>query len=280
MTLTPSEISSLAKALSRWELAEYICAGLVTIACAGEYVADFTNWLTDRVRERKERLAKRSTLLLIAALSLELICLVQTNALSGKLIGSLNEEAEGASVAASNALVLARGARQEADSFERDIVSAKQQAAEAESHLADALQRAANAEKKSREVQQALADRSLTDAQLKVIADKLKAFAGQEYDVTAYWDSKESVGIANRIHAALQMAGWKFLPMKEWHGLFGGVVGVQVWVHPQADTLTKEAARSLTSALLAEGIYTEPREQNPTNNPKHNKISLSVGSKR
>src|SRR6266851_2221461 len=172
MTLTASDVASLSKSLSRSEIGEYICAGLVTIACAGEYVAEFKNWFTGGIRERKERLAKRSTLLLIVALSLELICLVRTNILSEMLIGSLSEKAEEAdrkakmalgnsttaltqsrtaedsssraldesstaTTSASNALALASGARREADSFERDIVSAKEQAAKAESHLAD-----------------------------------------------------------------------------------------------------------------------------------------------
>jgi len=96
MTLTASDVVFLSKSLSRWEIGEYICAGLVTIACAGEYVADFTNWFTGGITERKERLAKRSTLLLIAALSLELICLVRTNQLSGYVIGSLGDKAEDA----------------------------------------------------------------------------------------------------------------------------------------------------------------------------------------
>jgi hypothetical protein len=322
MTLAQSDVSSLAAALSRWELGEYLCASLVTLGCFGEYVADFTNLLTGGVKERKERLAKCSTLLLIGALSLELVCLVRTNQISGTLIGSLKDEAEAAdskarsaiensalaitqsgqatakagvaentsakavdesnkaSASASNALTLARGARREADSFERDILSAKKQAAEAEAHLAEALQRAANSERKATEVEQAIADRSITNVQLKIITAKLKTFKGQEYDVTAYWESKESVAIAERINETLQMAGWKFVPLQGWHGLFGGVVGVLVWVHPQADIPTKEAASALVTALLKEGIYAELREQNPTNNPKHNKMSLSVGSKR
>ena len=47
---------------------------------------------------------------------------------------------------AASARTLATGAREEADSFERDIVSAKHQAADAQSHLADALERTARLE--------------------------------------------------------------------------------------------------------------------------------------
>src|SRR5712692_8329255 len=104
MTLTTSDVASLSKSISRWEVGEYICAGLVTVACAGEYVADFKDWFTGGITERKDKLAKRSTLLLIIALSLELICLVRTNIISGMLIGSLRDTAEEADTKARTAL--------------------------------------------------------------------------------------------------------------------------------------------------------------------------------
>ena len=155
---------------------------------------------------------------------------------------------------------------------------AKQQQIELE--LSKQKERAAIAEKMLLDVRETLADRSLTDKQLEVLASKLKPFAGQEYDVTAYWDSKESIGIAQRIHQALQLASWKFLPSKQYRALLGGIVGAQVWHHPEADESTKKAARSLIEALLKEGIQTGESIQNPTNNPKHNTISINVGSKR
>jgi len=104
MTLTVSDVASLSKSLSRWEFAEYACAVLVTTACAGEYVAEFTNGFTGGIEERKERLGKRSTLLLVFSLALELICLVKTNNLSGMLIGSLSDKAAAADTKAQSAL--------------------------------------------------------------------------------------------------------------------------------------------------------------------------------
>jgi hypothetical protein len=94
MILTASDVASLARSLSRWEWAEYIFCGLVTVGCLGEYVAEFTDWLTKGKEERKEPLVKGFTILLILALSAELVCLVKTNTLSGMLIGSLAEQAE------------------------------------------------------------------------------------------------------------------------------------------------------------------------------------------
>jgi hypothetical protein len=194
-------------------------------------------------------------------------------------LGKAEDEASKAQTASSNALTLAHDARQEADSFEKDIVSAKKQATEAEAHLAEARQLAANAAQGTAAITAELADRTLTDEQVKSIADKLKFYAGQEYDITPYRDSKESVGIAERIFLALRLAKWKFLPSKA-IGLFGGVVGVQVWRHPDADEQTKAAAAGLVAALLHEGIQAELQVQNSENNPKHSIISLNVGAKR
>jgi hypothetical protein len=167
MSLTPSDVSSLSQSLSHWETAEYIFEGLVIVGCIGELVADLASSLT---AERKRHIERWSTMLLVAALTMELICLVRTNDLSGKVIGALGQEAEEADrkarkalddsalaiaqsgtaetssgraldesgkarSSAASSLTIASGARREADSFERDIVSAKKQAADAESHL-------------------------------------------------------------------------------------------------------------------------------------------------
>jgi hypothetical protein len=314
MTPTPTDVELLSRSLSHWEIAEYVSSGLVTLACIGEYLADFTDRFTGGEKVSKERLARASTLVLVAALAFELICLVRTNELSGEVIGSLGsqalaadgkarraiadsdaaitqseqaraqaesaEDSAGKAVASSsNALATASGARKEADSFEKDIVSAKEQAAKAEAHLAESLQRAAAAEQKAADVSEKLADRTLSLEQQQSIAKKLGRFSGQGYKIVPYWDSQESYGIANRIHQALQMAHWTFIPPSTGVALMGGVVGVRVWHHPDADESTKKAASALIDALNAEGITTYEKIENP-NAPKYNEIVVNVGSKR
>jgi hypothetical protein len=159
-------------------------------------------------------------------------------------------------------------------------IEAEVKLADVEKDLAEQREKTAKAEKDLLELQQTLADRKLSDEQFREVVKALKPFSGQEYEVTAYRDSKESVAIAERINEALQAAGWSFLPMKEYRVMPGVVVGVLVWSHPEADEKTKKAADSLTTVFLNQGIQTERRLQNPINNPKHNKISLSVGAKR
>ena len=150
---------------------------------------------------------------------------------------------------------------------------------EVETELSKQKERTAIAERTLLEMKRSLADRTLTEEQVRDLVRDLSRFVGQEFEVTAYWDSKESVAIAERINYALQAVGWKYLPYKEWHGLPGGVVGIQVWTNPHADPRTKEAASSLLSALLSVGLQAEARSQNPSN-PKDEKIRLNVGSKR
>lgn len=153
---------------------------------------------------------------------------------------------------ASIAESVAHGARKEADSFERDIVSAKEKAANAELHLAGALTKA---EKAERDLDAYKALRALTDEQAESLIKALKPFGPQTFEVTPYWQSKESMGIANELAAILvKGAGWKLDQPKSWTGLMGGVVGVEVFTHPDADGATKQAADTVVSELLKDGI--------------------------
>jgi hypothetical protein len=178
-------------------------------------------------------------------------------------LGKAEGEANRAQAASSKALSIAndakqvsREARQEADSFEKDIASAKEAATKAEAKVAD---------------------RKLTDEQVRSIAAKLSGFVGQAYTVTAYWDSKESLGLANRIHSALLLAKWAYSDEGSKGMMLGGEVGVIVWTHPEAGERAKKAATSLIDALNAEGIEATARLQNPQN-PKSDMIAVNVGA--
>ena len=66
-----------------------------------------------------------------------------------------------------------------------------------------------NASKRTEEIEQRLADRKLTDAQVIAIADIIKPFAGQEFVITTYWDLKEPMAVTNRIFGALTDRRWE-----------------------------------------------------------------------
>ncbi len=176
------------------------------------------------------------------------------------------KEAQQERADAAKALAAAQTARREAEGFKLQI--------------AQANERAANAELETERLRKQVADRTLTDAQIISIGTRLKPFKGQPYTVTAYWDSKESIGIANRIHLSLHdVAQWSYSDEGTKGFMLGGTVGVIVWTHPAAEETTKQAAKALIDALNDEGIEATPKEQNPQN-PKSNMIAINVGSRR
>jgi len=274
----------------------------VTIACAEKYVAEFKNWFTCGIKERKDRLAKRSTLLLIVALSLELICLVRTNILSGMLIGSLSEKAEEAdrkaktalgnsataltqsrtaedsssraldesskaTTSASNALALARGARQEADSFERDIAAAKKQATESALELA-----------------RLKAPRIIKPGDQQPMCRALAAFAGTKFDMYVALD-QEAINLAGTIKSILACAKWVQVPAKEVIQLSGtnpriGLTSVSGVMLEIDETRTKDWKSILEAATLifrSAGIDTKANVGSTGSEPLA--IHIFVGSK-
>lgn len=168
-----------------------------------------------------------------------------------KSLGKAESEARDAQAASSNALTLATGARQEADTFERDIVSAKTQAAEAESNLAEALRQAAAA---TEELTRLKTPRSLTNVSASVAA--LKGFGDTEYTFSSVFADEESIGLLKQIDGALQLAGWKRVPPG------GGVViiphvlgaGVDFSVPPGTGTGVSVSVDSLESVVTLRSL--------------------------
>ena len=156
-----------------------------------------------------------------------------------------------------------------AESFRLDIAKANESAAQARARAIEA----------NLELEKLKAPRSLTGEQSARIANRLKEFAGQEFDVTPYWDSPESLKFANQIADSLIRAGWQYVKPVKSGFMLGGIVGVQVWRHPDADDSASRAADALVAVLTAEGFSATLRVQNAVNNPKNNKLRLNVGSK-
>src|SRR6266480_2451658 len=121
------------------------------------------------------------------------------------------------------------------------------QVAEANARAEAAKLQSAEANARAAEAKLALekykAPRSIDATALADIKDALQKYAGQEYQITTFWDLKEPLAFSEQLHQALQQAGCKFNP----HGtggsfLLGGMSGVQVWVHPNAASHVSEAA--------------------------------------
>lgn len=291
-----NSIDSVRRAHSNLEITALIFFALLVIA---EVVAHLAK--TDRIKHAFET---AGIVLFAIAVSAEIAAYPygqRNDTLSEHAIVSLDNRAQSALTASGTALNLsseakansnaasqlandagktASGARLEADTFERDITTARKEAADAKVELAAALRRAAAAEEGNARLTEQLADRVLSESQLKFIARKLAPYKPQEYEITAYWSSPESLSLANQIHSALHAgAGWTFNPEGSKSMMLGGVIGVQVWTHPDADQSTKDAADLLSGVLRSEGLFVTQMTQNP-HNPKTNLIAINVGSKR
>jgi hypothetical protein len=91
---TSVDLSPVEAALTYWEYAEYASVVFVIAGVAGEYIADFTNLFTRGDKDKKHRLSKASTLVLLGALAMELLCLMRTSQLSGRIIAELKQDTE------------------------------------------------------------------------------------------------------------------------------------------------------------------------------------------
>lgn len=202
----------------------------------------------------------------------------QRAAEANKIAASAEAHLAEANARAATAMKAAEIARENAESFQLEIAKANARAAEAAKEAAR-LNKLAEEERLARvKIEQHLADRQLTDGQAEKIATKLRPFSGQEYDVTTFWDLKEPLALANRVHSILILAKWNYIKPENGGLLLGGVAGVQVYVHPEAADKTKKAADALVKILNEQNIDSVLKNINDPGHPT-NKISLNVGTK-
>ena len=273
-----SDIESFARQLWWWEHAEYVFAALVTIACFGEYLADFgkRQWIISR----KEVIAKGSTLLLIAALSLELICLVRTNEISGRVIGSLGDMAQEAEAKArraignsSTALSQANDALSKAGAAQQSLEKAEDEANKAQTASSSALSLArgareevASLETEALKLRKELAlqggrEKLLAGDDRRKLVIALRRFAGQKIDVrysanafmadgTVMSSSPvgdDTVAFAKALVGVMQDAGWILPSTPLLYDVQG--YGINVEIVENASPATRGAARGLVAAL-------------------------------
>lgn len=269
MILIASDVASLSQSLGWWELGEYVSGVVVALACAGEYIADFTNCFTGGDRKRKAKLGKGATLLLVVALVAELMCLVKTNSLSGQIIGSLNEKATGAFKASTNALSAAaiasdtaNGAATVSGGAKSASASAVKTAGDVET-LARGVRRDANSLKteisqlshQTSDIRDQIAWRDLTPAQQGRVTSSVCKFGGIDVLISLHAFGGEASNLRNKIRTALpQTCGFVIsgrAPSNETEPFSG----IQVILQPDdADPRHKAFATALVDALTREGL--------------------------
>ena len=267
------------KSLTVGEWWGYGSALVVVVGVIGESIADLTNWLEKRP-DAKRKLEVVSALILILGLTGDIVSIhltqvemasitkeagdAETSSTKAAQAASSAEdsarsatnEVGTAKIAAGQAVMLARGARQEADSFEKDIVSAKDQAADAESHLAEALRRAADA---SAELNRLKSPRLLVDTA--GLAAALKPFSGTEFKFSSVFGDSESIELLEQLDAAVDQAGWRRIkqtvmnlgiPVIQLHGRKDDLInlGINTGVRVEVEVETPEAMQALPDERL------------------------------
>jgi hypothetical protein len=198
MIFTAFDVSPLSQSLHCWEMAEYISEAFVIFACAGEMIADLgETWLGEG---RKRRVERHSTMLLVTALSVSLICLVRTNELSGSVIGSLGEKADEADRKAKVAL--------------SDSATAASQAKDALDKAGKAKQEAENSKIESgeaflvaKQTEEYAAWRTIPDKECKAMRKVTSVLHSRTLVVEANPSDDETWGFANRINNCLGTIG-------------------------------------------------------------------------
>jgi hypothetical protein len=197
-----------------------------------------------------------------AAASNALTTATDASARAGKAEASLGEaetEAKNAENSASNALTIAQEARQDAASFESDLVRLKKQAA----------------------------DRVLDERQQADVVLKIGAFLGSPYELETV-DTSEAANLLVELDAALSSAGWIYKESedktfrfvghmrngKQFDFVHGGR-GVEIGLTKTLGARFKPAADKLAKALNSEEILAMVVVL-PDSNPSPNNIHIMV----
>jgi hypothetical protein len=239
MTVGPKMVESVSSldTLTRWEYGEYASAAVVILGVVGEFLADFSNvWRVRDVPDRRDKLRKLSTLVLIAGLAAELVCLVSTNVVSGHIIASLGRQAAEAIATAkrfeaqiASASSASTEAVAEVKAAEARIAEARRAASEADARAAEAG-RMAEAERLERiKLEAIVAPRSLSLDQQRLIAAACGRFHGHAVLVSSYGMDGEGAALGEQIMSALRSAGVVVADNRGASAVSGGFdVGVHV----------------------------------------------------
>lgn len=173
------------------------------------------------------------------------------------------------------------------------VVSSSDKEAHLKRGIADANARAADAEARAAEAKLELerfrAPRLPNSEQLSSITEKIKPFAGTQFDTGLSSEDREQQDFLWRLEPAITAAGWFEV---DWKGSSGftfkrgdrpksgpaAVIGVSIEIHPEQRDRLLPAAEALASALNDIGIEARAGGFN-VHNTNPNAIHLLIGKK-
>lgn len=277
--------------LGRWEIAEYFGEAVVILGVLAEYVGEFHLFKNKEQEEKRRRVTKRATLVLMFGLAIELTGLVRTTQISEILIADLTKETGDARTSADKAADAAARANSSAEKAEQRALRADEKADRFRLQIAQSKERAAEAEKDAAQARLDLekfkAPRSLTSEQQERIIARIKPFSGQLFWFSVYQDP-ESITVLSTLVHILKRAEWVRIDPLGDRLDFGGELGaagiaytdsVRVQVAPSDLEETKSALQALVSALHAEGIASIPETNVYLSGQRPKAINIRVGKK-
>jgi hypothetical protein len=171
--------------------------------------------------------------------------------------------------------------RQDAAKAEADlrVLNVEQTVADSKKAAAEA-NKIAEGERLARvKLEARLAPRSLKGESQKAVANAIRAFAPQSFDILWYADDPESHDLANDIYAAFQHAGWVLDSSNSWLG-FSVILGVVIEFAPSATDTVGTAGDALAAALQEEGIDAKAQSRVDDEKEKQpERLRIKVGKK-
>lgn len=211
-------------------------------------------------------------MLLVAALSMELMCLVQTNDLSGRVIGSLSDRSEKAASDAASAIDRSKQAVELSEKAEQTSNSLTDRVASVDKEADAVSRRIESASKQLSKLGQTVRVqgprwRSLEDGKATFI-DVLKPFAGQRVTVVSCGMAAEPSKLEQDLLNFLgkQGAGWESPGYTTWNLCASGATfysGNLVIFASTASEGVKNSARALGKVLNELAVSTATRQATP-----------------
>jgi len=226
----------LSSCLLFWEVAGYVCTGIVILGCVGEYVAEFTS--IPRSKRERHRIARLSLIILTAGIAGELLTAIRSSQISGKVIADLQTTVREAKGSASDAADAAQRAKAAADGAEKSLTLLRAQVIPRSVFVAE---------------------------KAGILVNAMKPFAWQKLEIRTNLagirdpkEREETSLLESEIRFLVgQVSKWSITEASGDNGW-----GVSIAVRPNSSGRTREAARALATALgdcgLTDGLQQKP----------------------
>lgn len=251
MALTATDVAALESSLNHWNTIAYLATALVFAGVAGESVEEFADF--PKNARRKGRVRKICALVLILGLAGELISLIRSSELSGKIDAVLTEQAAQAGREAAQANGQMNIAIQQQKALEAETEGARlkqEQLRQQNLRLQSEVEKERTAR---RRIEERMAPRTMSATQCAHVSNSLLTFQGARVAVGSPPDDPESTEFAQQIITCLQAAKLNVESLVGRQMSSGSAQNLWIQFDPERITLVRAIARALVEANVVRG---------------------------